>query len=144
MRKRNKLYDIVYSPEYPSLLQEERPFYKEIYNIIAYQCQVIFNKKKLVYGVGLDDSEYKMMVSADGIQILCPIYNDWYVMIRNCYSDEWHDENPQDDPNVSWPTVCLEWRVFSQFKFWLLEQGDNWDRRAGWEMLKPSTTIVSP
>lgn len=77
------------------------------------------NKKihNLVAGVGINDSDYQVMVYEDNKVVwTCPFYLLWRGMITRCYT------NNKTYDNV---TVCEEWHIFSNFKEWM--QSQDWE-----------------
>lgn len=75
-------------------------------------------KKKLVYGVGVNDADYIVQPLVDGKKISCPFYRKWKDMIRRCYSEK-HLKNR---PTYKGCSVSDEWLVFSKFKKWMEAQ----------------------
>lgn len=67
-------------------------------------------KKKLIYGVGIND--YNNKISIDGK--LIKSYQTWHNMITRCYSDKYKSMYPTYS-NVK---ICEEWLLFSKFKEW--------------------------
>lgn len=85
--------------------------------------------KKLIYGVGLNDSDYVVKIQ-DSYHIdgkrkrrtvwRCPYYTRWEKMLSRCYSDK-----PScSSESYSECYVCDEWLVFSNFKDWMIKQED--------------------
>ena len=78
---------------------------------------------KLVYGVGINDSVYKVTKHEmlDGKQKTtwrCPFYVTWGSMLERCYSERLH----QSRPTYKGCTVCTEWLSFNSFRCWMIEQ----------------------
>ncbi len=80
-------------------------------------------KSKLVYGVGVNDSDYNVTEHAlvdgkDKIVRMCPFYSTWTSMLERCYSDK---------EQIRYPTyigcsIVEEWKTFSVFKSWMEQQ----------------------
>ena len=86
--------------------------------------------KKLVYGVGINDSEYKVTEyeytggkNCNGVLERrevwrCPFYKKWTDMLARCYSK-----------NKAYAyvgvTVCEEWLLFSNFRKWMVVQEES-------------------
>lgn len=68
-----------------------------------------------VYGVGVNDSLYKIETAVNGKRYRCPYYARWADMIRRCY-DETHIKRK---PTYAGCVVCDEWLVFSNFRSWM-------------------------
>lgn len=82
-----------------------------------------YKKSKLVHGVGVNDADYPVIVSAkvDGKSRtlwFCPYYNTWAGMLERCYSRKFHVKNP----TYSDCSVDPAWLRFSTFKAWMAEQ----------------------
>ena len=86
--------------------------------------------KKLLYGVGTNDSWYTLSKREKLTEILpcgqsksrviwkCPYYTKWESMLRRCYSKYAH----QSHPTYVGCTVCKEWLTFSNFREWMVYQ----------------------
>ena len=76
------------------------------------------SKRKLVYGVGVNDADYIVSRKFNGKQRFCPYYNIWKGMIQRCYDSITHSKNPA----YKNCTVSLDWHLFSNFKEWMVTQ----------------------
>lgn len=77
--------------------------------------------KKLVCGVGINDSEYPTSLFGveEGSRKLlwrCPYYTTWHNMISRVYSGHKNCSAYHD------VVVCEEWLLFSNFKSWMETQ----------------------
>lgn len=70
---------------------------------------------KLVYGIGINDADYKVTPVIDGKQISCPVYLKWKSMIQRCYDKSFHENHP----SYIGCEVCESWLSFSGFKSWV-------------------------
>jgi len=75
-------------------------------------------QRKLVCGVGLNDSEYMIATTIKGKQFRCHYYETWANMFMRCYSEKYQHNRP----SYKNCTVCDEWLVFSVFKSWMKKQ----------------------
>jgi hypothetical protein len=80
-------------------------------------------KNSLVYGVGINDANYSVVVSEtiDGKYVAvwkCPFYASWARMLQRCYSEAWH----KTKPSYKGCTVSEEWKLFSNFRGWMEKQ----------------------
>lgn len=66
--------------------------------------------KKLIAGVGVNDSPVPTSRKINGKMIHSPCYRAWHNMLNRCYSGKYPDYN-----GIS---VCEEWLVYSNFKSW--------------------------
>ena len=73
---------------------------------------------RLVYGVGLNDSDCATETIVNGKRVVCPIYRKWVNMLNRCYSKRYQSEKPSYAECV----VCDEWLTFSNFKKWMDKQ----------------------
>ena len=76
------------------------------------------SRRRLVYGIGVNDADYKVSYRDNGKKIMCPIYSKWFQMIRRCYSLDYH----KIFPSYSGCEVSKEWLVFSNFRKWMKSQ----------------------
>lgn len=96
-------------------------------------------KRKLVYGVGINDAWYIVSPVVNGVKCFCPFYRAWSDMITRCYSTEFHKKN-------STYADCLvtnKWLTFSGFKKWMTKQ--EWKGKAlDKDLLNPSNKTYAP
>lgn len=75
-------------------------------------------KRKLIFGVGINDAEYNIIQQKDGRNITCPYYSVWVGMFIRCYSEKYKARQPT---YISC-SVAKEWHYFSAFKQWMIAQ----------------------
>lgn len=75
-------------------------------------------RRKLVYGIGINDAEYIITITIDNKKYTCPYYSVWRNMLKRCYSIV----NLKDNPTYIDCHVCKEWHLFSTFKTWMINQ----------------------
>lgn len=98
------------------------------------------DRRKLVAGVGLNDSEepvvkFHMDKGSRKLVWRCPYYSKWSNMIQRCYSD--------NAPKPYWfVEVCEEWLTFSNFKKWMERQ--DWEGKELDKDLKGNGFLYSP
>lgn len=104
-----------------------------------------YTKNKLVYGVGINDADYRVVSRHSNIEdgsILvrkCPFYTRWVSMLARSYSPSLHLEHP----TYAGCSVCDEWIYFSNFKSWM--QSQDWqDKHLDKDLLIPGNKIYSP
>lgn len=94
--------------------------------------------RKLVHGVGFNDSEKRVLKIVDGKTIICPYYAKWQNMLKRCYKREHNKDKSYEDA-----TVCEEWLLFSNFKKWMISQ--NWKgKHLDKDLLKQGNKVYSP
>lgn len=74
--------------------------------------------KKLVFGVGINDSSYKTQKIIDGVKWICPYYLRWKGMLKRCYSDKYQLTRR----SYSGCFVCNDWLTFSKFRSWMVKE----------------------
>ncbi len=84
--------------------------------------------RKLIYGVGINDSDYvtvkrEFIIGEDGrkkriIVWRCPFFATWRSMLARCYSETYLKSRP----SYEGCSVCEEWLTFSNFKAWMCTQ----------------------
>lgn len=95
---------------------------------------------KLVYGVGVNDADYKVtryaVVKGKTKQVwMCPIYKIWKNLLGRVTNKAL--------PSYNGATVCPEWLYFSNFRAWVLEQ--DWaDKHLDKDLLIKGNKIYSP
>lgn len=77
----------------------------------------------LVYGVGVNDSDYpvhsRSYVNSKGtVTNVCPYYAAWKRMLQRAYSQKFHEKNQA----YSGTSVCDQWLKFSEFRSWMEQQ----------------------
>jgi len=74
-------------------------------------------RRKLVHGVGVNDTNYKPHQSVNGKVLYCPYFAKWRAMIHRCYSGHC----------VAYAGCSVDdkWLLLSVFKFWMKSQDWN-------------------
>jgi len=96
-------------------------------------------RRKLVYGVGVNDADYMITVVVNGKQMICPYYDTWWHMLRRCYSVAHHKKSPTYVGYM----VCFTWHTFSVFRAWMEIQdwqGKDLDK----DVINPGNKVYSP
>lgn len=107
--------------------------------------------KKLVYGVGINDADYRVheferIGEKLNLMWRCPFYSFWTEMLRRVYSKKMHAKYP----NYEQCTLVDEWHVFSNFRKWAIGQpweGNQLDKdilKQGNKLYSPDTCIFIP
>lgn len=77
------------------------------------------NRRKRIYGVGINDAPYNVYyLSSGGQKYICPYYRTWRAMLERCYSPTFLKRNPSYDGT----TVSPQWLYFSAFRDWMVQQ----------------------
>ena len=101
------------------------------------------SRRKLIYGVGINDAGYLVSRVINKKKVCCPFYRRWFDMLRRCYSAEYHALKP----TYLDCSACNEWLTFSNFKAWMIKQdwqGNHLDKdilNQGNKTYSPSTCI---
>lgn len=106
-------------------------------------------KRKLVRGVGINDSNYisqkkEYVLNANGkkkqvVVWTCPYYRKWSNLLDRCYNP--NRQNRQ--PAYIGCSVCNEWLTFSNFKAWMETQ--DWEGKClDKDLLYPDNKVYSP
>lgn len=101
-------------------------------------------KRKLVYGVGVNDVDYKVyeyeyINGKQKIVWTCRFYRRWYHMLGRCYSQKYQTKKP----TYKGCTVCEDWLLFSNFKSWM-EQQDWEGNQLDKDLLVEGNKVYSP
>ena len=70
------------------------------------------SRRKLVYGVGINDADYVVNPTVGGRRVICRFYQSWLCMLTRCYSVK----SLKSHPEYVGCSVCDEWLAFSAFK----------------------------
>lgn len=97
-------------------------------------------KRKLIFGVGINDSTYKTKYkNSDGKNVVCPYYERWKNLLVRGYSEKYKTENP----TYADCSVCDEWLTFSKFKNWMIKQ--DWEEKClDKDLIDPSNKKYCP
>ena len=74
--------------------------------------------RKPVYGVGINDAQYKIKPKVGGKRIECPYYRRWLNMLERCYDARLKERCP----TYVGCYVSDEWLLFSNFRAWMCKQ----------------------
>jgi len=75
-------------------------------------------RRKLVYGVGINNAEYMVRQFINGKNTRCPYYTKWSNMLKRCYSELFQKTHPA----YIGCTTSKHWIKFSNFKDWMQKQ----------------------
>lgn len=104
--------------------------------------------KKLVYGVGINDADYKVTRYSseivDGKRVYklewtCPYYSVWSSMLMRCYSDKYQEKSP----TYKGCSVSEEWLTFPNFRAWMIQQ-DYRGKELDKDLLFKGNKVYSP
>ena len=106
------------------------------------------NKKKLVYGVGINDADYRVQIKEEMKKVngvrkqklvwICPFYRAWVNMLKRCYSIKFQELQP----TYVGCSVSEEWLTFSVFKNWM-ETQDWQDKQLDKDLLIEGNKVYS-
>lgn len=90
--------------------------------------------RKLIYGVGTNDADYKVTIHKEFPKVdnkrvqkmtyKCPIYRIWYDMLKRCYCSKYKIK----EPTYKDCTTSEEWLSFMNFRAWVLQQ--DWEGKS--------------
>lgn len=97
-------------------------------------------KRKLVYGVGVNNADYPVYRKGEGGKTQkCPFYSTWSRMLERCYSKRWH----KVQPTYSGCSVSVEWHKFLAFKSWM--EAQDWEgKQLDKDILMVNNKVYSP
>lgn len=96
-------------------------------------------KTKLLYGVGINDADYRLTLVVGGKTEMCPFYRVWCNMLGRCYYKKYHERRP----TYVGCSVCDDWLHFSNFKRWM-EQQDWQGKQLDKDILVEDNKVYSP
>lgn len=97
------------------------------------------SRRKLVYGVGVNDACYITQPLIEGKRYRCPYYEKWQSMIERGYSPRFKEKCP----TYKDVTVCEEWHTFSNFRSWM-EKQDWKGKYLDKDIISPTNKVYSP
>lgn len=101
--------------------------------------KVSLARRKLVYGVGINDADYNISKKINGKVVLCPFYSKWKDMIKRCYNKKYLDKQPTYNECY----VCDEWLSFSNFRKWM--ESKEWEgKQLDKDILIEGNKVYSP
>ena len=77
-------------------------------------------RRRKLYGVGVNDSDYITQKLTNGGREICPFYARWRDMLRRCYSEKFQ----ATAKTYIGCSVHPDWHSFMTFRAWMVEQ--NW------------------
>lgn len=90
------------------------------------------SNRKLVYGIGVNDSDYLTTETIDNKKVVCPYYLAWKSMLMRCYCEKFKLKQPA----YIGCSVCKDWQIFSNFRAWMEVQD--------WESKELDKDIINP
>lgn len=95
--------------------------------------------KSKVCGVGINDADYVVNKTSNGIKYRCPYYRTWERMLNRCYSSAYQLTRS----TYVGCYVCDEWLTFSSFKAWMQTQ-DFDGKQLDKDIIKPGNKEYCP
>jgi hypothetical protein len=96
-------------------------------------------RNKLIYGIGINDSDYNTQPYVDGKQVKCKYYLTWKNMLMRCYDHKIQAK----EPTYIGCTITEEWLTFSNFKKWM-ETQDFEGKQLDKDILVQGNKVYSP
>jgi len=96
-------------------------------------------KRKLIYGIGVNDAGYITQLNIEGKLKSCPYYTKWNGMIKRGYCPKYKERRP----TYKDCTVCEEWLTFSNFRSWM-EKQDWEEKQLDKDIIVPNNKVYSP
>ena len=111
---------------------------------MLYKDFPVINKKrvnkKMICGVGINDSTYQPYVKCGDLNLICPIYAKWIAMIKRCYMAT----SLKYDPTYADCTVDERWHSFMAFREWILGQPEWEGLHLDKDLLVPGNKVYGP
>lgn len=76
------------------------------------------DRRRSIYGVGVNDAAYEISINVNGKKYFCPFYIVWTGMMKRCYSTTFKNKHL----TYSECSTSKEWLSFSKFKSWMIKQ----------------------
>lgn len=97
------------------------------------------SKRKLLYGIGINDADYLTNPKINSKTVTCPYYRVWQSMLTRCYSKKFQEINI----TYIGCSVIKEWYLFSNFSQWM-ETQDWQGKHLDKDIIIPGNKIYSP
>jgi len=97
------------------------------------------SKRKPIFGVGINDSDYITQTKINGKLAQCPYYRAWTGILVRCYSFKYHKRQP----TYIGCSVVDDWLTFSIFKSWM-EKHDWQGKQLDKDLLTIGNKVYSP
>lgn len=102
-------------------------------------ASILLQKRKLVYGFGINDSDYKTEQVINGKRHACLYYKTWSNMLKRCYSDK----SKISSPTYIGCSVTDHWYSFADFRLWMEKQ--DWKGKClDKDIIIPGNKVYSP
>jgi len=95
--------------------------------------------RKLIDGIGVNDSDYVTQPMIDGKLVRCKFYRAWSDMVSRCYSPKYQERRA----TYKGCTVCDEWLIFTSFKRWMENQNYE-EKQLDKDILSFGNKVYSP
>jgi len=95
--------------------------------------------QNLVQGIGVNDSPTPVYTTVTGKQVTDHCYQAWQHMLERCYDPKFHERCP----TYIGCTVVEEWRSFTVFRSWMLDQ-DYHGKHLDKDIIHPGNKMYSP
>lgn len=110
-----------------------------------YPRGTVGSPRKLIYGAGVNDTDYSTQPLKGKKCITCPAYKTWKHMLERVYSNKFRQKQQTYEDT----TVCDSWLYFSNFRNWYIKNHvDNYhldkDLLTQSKTYSPSTCIFVP
>lgn len=76
------------------------------------------SRRKLIFGYGVNDSNYVTDLVCNGVRVRCPFYVCWTNMLNRVLNDKYKE----NQPTYIGASVCNDWLLFSNFRKWMMTQ----------------------
>jgi len=99
----------------------------------------VLSRRRLIYGVGINDADYVTSPMIEGKQRVCPYYRKWLAMLQRGYCLKFKGKMP----TYAGCSVDSSWLLFSNFKKWMQSQdwrGKDLDK----DLLVPGNKVYGP
>ena len=109
-------------------------------------CETALKKKhSLIYGVGINDANYVVKQSNNGVRTYCKYYSDWMSMLQRGYSSLWKNKYPSYQDVY----VVEAWHTFSTFRDWVISYENRFGIDANFyhldkDLILPRNTTYGP
>lgn len=73
---------------------------------------------RLIDGFGINDANYPVNSTVDGVKVRCKIFERWVSMVQRCYNEK----SLSRRPHYRGCSIDVRWSSFMEFRKWMLMQ----------------------
>lgn len=97
------------------------------------------SRRKLSFGIGINDADYTVSPTINGVKVSCPAYVSWRNMLMRVFSEAYQKKQP----TYRGCSICDDWLSFMAYRTWWCENYKQ-DFHLDKDFIKPGNKHYSP